>query len=293
MAVATAPRPAHPATPKTPNPQKPSTPRRWLRAGLIACLLVGSFLLFRGATPKETASRLNPAASAVMAPIPAGPKFATSTIDQMWVGQWVLAQNPELSESGLRMQKGDGSRLDVVLLRPLDWLEEYGAGPGATIYLDLPELGAEGLAEVLSVDACPQIPPSPSPDCRVVTGRFTHESAKIIDLQIEGLPEPIGCTSNHPFWSEDRQDFVEAGDLNQGETLRTADDRLVHVVSITQRKTPETVYNLEVDTEHVYYVSDGGVLVHNACPPKVDWKKILPKNLPGKGIYEFVSSTGK
>jgi hypothetical protein len=40
-----------------------------------------------------------------------------------------------------------------------------------------------------------------------------HENAEILDLQIEGSDEPIGTTANHPFWSEDRHQFVAAGDL--------------------------------------------------------------------------------
>ncbi len=85
----------------------------------------------------------------------------------------------------------------------------------------------------------------------------------MIDIQAEGEPEPIGTTANHPFWSEDRQDFIPAGDLQVGETLRTADGKLPQVTHIFPRDQVERVYNLEVDAAHVYHVSRGGVLVHN------------------------------
>jgi hypothetical protein len=37
----------------------------------------------------------------------------------------------------------------------------------------------------------------------------------------EAETEPIGTTSNHPFWSVDRQEFVHAGSLEIGERLQT------------------------------------------------------------------------
>jgi hypothetical protein len=39
-------------------------------------------------------------------------------------------------------------------------------------------------------------------------------------VYVEGLDEPIGTTPNHPFWSEDRQTFVRADELKEGEHLR-------------------------------------------------------------------------
>ena len=44
----------------------------------------------------------------------------------------------------LEMIKSDGKRLDITLLRPLSWIEEVKADQGGTIYLDLPEMGAQG-----------------------------------------------------------------------------------------------------------------------------------------------------
>jgi rhodanese-related sulfurtransferase len=74
-------------------------------------------------------------------------------------------------------------------------------------------------------------------------------------------------TSNHPFWSADRQAFVEAGQLQVGEQLQQADGTLVQITRITPHTGPPVeVYNLEVDAEHVYHVGAGGVLVHNTYP---------------------------
>ena len=55
------------------------------------------------------------------------------------------------------------------------------------------------------------------------------------------------------------------------ETLLTASGDRTRVISVLPRPGPEPVYNLEIDVEHVYYVSAAGILAHNAtplgCPP--------------------------
>jgi hypothetical protein len=80
--------------------------------------------------------------------------------------------------------------------------------------------------------------------------------------------KPFGCTDNHPFWSVDRDQFVEAGQLRIGENLQSADGTLVQVTRITPRRGPPVdVFNFEVDVDHVYHVGNTGVLVHNACNP--------------------------
>ncbi|MFN7769683.1 MAG: polymorphic toxin-type HINT domain-containing protein, partial [Planctomycetaceae bacterium] len=132
------------------------------------------------------------------------------------------------------------------------------------IHLALPELGAVGPAEVLAIEPCPPLASGPG---RTVTGTFAHAAADVLDLEIEGLDTPLGCTAKHRFWSADRHDFVPAGSLTIGEHLRTESGTLRQVTRITPRRGPPVaVFNLEVDAEHVYYVSSAGVLVHNAYP---------------------------
>jgi len=74
----------------------------------------------------------------------------------------------------------------------------------------------------------------------------------------------IGTTSNHPFWSVDRQEYVQAGHLEIGERLQTLHGDTKTVASNLPRPGPKTdVYNLEVHAEHTYFVGEDGVLVHN------------------------------
>jgi len=129
------------------------------------------------------------------------------------------------------------------------------------IFLTLHELEAVGPAEIVEVGACPDLE---SGEGRLVTGTFAHQSGEVFDITVDGLTEPIGCTGAHPFWSEDRHAFIPARDLRPGETLRTESGTLRQITRITPRRGPPVpVFNLEVDAEHVYYVSVDGVLVHN------------------------------
>jgi hypothetical protein len=133
---------------------------------------------------------------------------------------------------------------------------------GSTIFVDLPEHGVSADFTVTAILPCPT--PNPG-DGYLVTTKFIHENAEILDLRIEGSADVIGTTASHPFWSEDRQQFVTAGGLRVGENLLLADDTTRRVESLTRRENRETVYNIEVDGEHVFYVGNDGVLVHNEC----------------------------
>ena len=88
-------------------------------------------------------------------------------------------------------------------------------------------------------------------------------SGEIYDLKLESENKPIGVTDLHPFWSVDRNAWVPAIDLEIGETLKTLTGTSV-VESRSKRQDRGTVYNIEVEGDHVYRVGESGVLVHNA-----------------------------
>lgn len=100
---------------------------------------------------------------------------------------------------------------------------------------------------------------------RVVTATFKHSSGDCINsaLSSDGTAETIGTTGNHPFWSVDRQDYVQAGAQQLDERVQTYSRDTKRIISKLARPGPEAVYNLEVHGEHVYYVGVNGVLVHN------------------------------
>ncbi len=207
----------------------------------MVCLLLASpwGSGWRGDAPTP-ALAATPAAYAPSSPSSALP---TIPIEQIRLGDWALAHNPELSDAdraslslgeragvraapeeapddwrrvSLRMEKSDGSDLLIELLRPVDWLHWHDARLGGVIELDLEELGAAGPALVLAIEPCPPIRPQPAAGYRLVTGRFAHASADVLDLVLagaDGATTTLGVTSNHPFWSQDAQAFVPAGAL--------------------------------------------------------------------------------
>lgn len=284
-------------------------------------VLVGGklFLLVIGVWCFWQAGVLHLSDKTAQATVARQPVLKTRPIASLRVGERVVARNPELDgrhpldstidPPGWRlirlvMTKPDGGRLDVELLRPVEWLSLHAlqriatvgsdalkprpviASPedtslcevllGGLVQLDLPELGAEGPAQITSIDRCPTIEGTNSSDRRVITGMFRHSAGNLIDLHVDGEAQAIGVTDNHPFWSEDRETFIPAGELQVGERLRKADRSVTQVVGLVRRGGGTVpVFNLEVDVEHVYFVGEGGVLVHNA------YHHPIPKYLGG------------
>jgi hypothetical protein len=263
----------------------------WLTIGL-GC--IGYALFGRAEPSSQNAPLASPTAhkstatsvdtshlSSQMLPAQQTGEYLTCTIRDLPVVTWILADNPETEGNlgidyslldpadlrilRIRMLKPDGSLLHIHTLQSLLEMEAAGAVKGSYIDSEYPELGISGQGEVVEILPCPRIPPRPSPHHCLVTAKFEHEAATVIDLRIEAISEAIGVTTNHPIWSEDRQDFVQAGDLRVGETLLTVDDSTTHVASTALRPGRHTVYNVEVDGEHVYFVSPAGILVHNQC----------------------------
>jgi hypothetical protein len=269
---------------------------RWLARGWLAVGLAVSAVLFVRAMPhsppRPTSPQAKPATvaddTAAFAQRAAanvgtstartetvyGRQLITQPIETIRVGQRVLGTNPNRDEVEefeepdpqtwrtieVEQIKPSGKRLYATLLRSREWIEEELDPKTNTLELDLPELGAEGPAKVLRIGPCP---PIASGNGHIVTATFKHEpDGGLLTLTIGD--DDIGCTANHPFWSEDRQAFVEAGQLREGERVRTRLDEVAAVVSIKPRPPSAWVYNLEVQGEHVYEVGPGGVLVHNA-----------------------------
>ncbi|KPI03717.1 RHS repeat-associated core domain containing protein-containing protein [Actinobacteria bacterium OK074] len=81
--------------------------------------------------------------------------------------------------------------------------------------------------------------------------------------------EHLTATHEHPFWSPSEKDWIPAGKLKPGMTLRTDDGDTVIVTGNHGYTQQARTYNLTVDELHTYYVLAGQtpVLVHNSsCP---------------------------
>jgi len=160
-------------------------------------------------------------------------------------------------------------------------IDEVGTGSGVellglTIQMDLPELGLTGQAIVTGIECSPEVKTG---DGQVVTATFHHTSGDVIDLvvgdgasndnkqsssSLHTVEEKIGTTGNHPFWSVDRQDYIQASSLEIGERLLTYHGETKRVISKLARPGPAPVYNLEVFGDHTYFVGKNNILVHNS-----------------------------
>ena len=193
--------------------------------GIVAAVLlaVGSLLsIGDGCGPP---SPISVASAEIQRSVANTPRYSSKSIrDIQSIADRVLADNPETpgqapSDFGefdreswrivqLEVPKPDGEWMRVTLARPLTWLEAAGRDDHGRLWLEFKELGIAKWANVLAIEPCPEAAVG---EGRLVTGKFEHSSADVIDLFVDGVSEPIGTTSNHPFWSEDRRDFVQAG----------------------------------------------------------------------------------
>ncbi len=101
---------------------------------------------------------------------------------------------------------------------------------------------------------------------RVVRAFVTPDQA-VIELNLEGEngnTETIGATAEHPFWVKARG-WVGAGELLPGDEVFTSTGGWLKVTGSTWLSGRQTVYNLEVEGFHTYFVGDVGVWVHNMC----------------------------
>jgi RHS repeat-associated protein len=123
----------------------------------------------------------------------------------------------------LRLEKADGSLVQVLLVRSLSWIETEKAELHRSLFLDLPEMGVRENAKVVSISECSADSRLLSTGKRLVTGIFIHENAKVFDLYFEALEKPIGVTASHPFYSLSRNTWVSAGQLYPSELVKTKD----------------------------------------------------------------------
>ena len=181
----------------------------------------------------------------------------------------------------------DGASItQATLLRPAAWVQEMQADIGGTIVLNLPDLGIEGPARIVDLDSV-TVERGPG---RLVTAVFHHSSGKVYDLQVEGESNTIGVTGTHPFWSMDRKDWVSASALRFGEQLLAENGTEPRVQSVNPRAGSVSVFNLEVDADHVYRVGELGLLVHNDSPGQLATLK-QPK-LPATPKLPITTPTG-
>ncbi len=101
-------------------------------------------------------------------------------------------------------------------------------------------------------------------ELKTVVALSRNTSSSLVKISLNGTE--ITCTPEHPFYVNGN--WVEAKDLVKGMLLTTLDGKASPVESIKLLDEKVKVYNFEVESNHNYYVSEKGILVHNNC---LDW----------------------
>ena len=102
---------------------------------------------------------------------------------------------------------------------------------------------------------------------RPVLRTFAHGAPSLVDVRLEtanGERESIRSTPEHPYWTLDRG-WVPAGELLASEPLLDRAGREIHVTKVAPIAQEATVYNIEVEADHTYFVGHTAVWVHNTC----------------------------
>jgi len=89
---------------------------------------------------------------------------------------------------------------------------------------------------------------------------FTKKVNSLVLLKVEN--EIIETTDEHPFWVIGRK-WINAGQLDCNDNLKTFSGSSLQIDSVKNVSKKTTVYNIEVNQCHTYYVSKNEVLVHN------------------------------
>ncbi len=171
------------------------------------------------------------------------------------------------------VEYGEGQWVKYGTIQSVVWLAVMGVQKvGDRVTLGLEEMGVVGEAQVMALEPCPPI--EPGPGC-IVMSVFEHSHGRIWEVWVDGDSEPIETTENHPFWSMDRQGWIPASELRNGECLSGLNG-LVRIAKVRDTGRIEPVYNFEVEGDHCYRVGQQGILVHNASAPKYGPTMSLP-----------------
>ena len=99
---------------------------------------------------------------------------------------------------------------------------------------------------------------------KTILETYVREVDKLVHLTING--EEIVTTDNHPFYVQGRG-FIEAGKLLEGDKLVSVNggDLFLNRISIEETEMPVSVYNINVESTHTYFVGNCYIWVHNKC----------------------------
>ena len=136
----------------------PETLPLWRRLAIGVCLVIAIAFAVRATSHQASASAKQDAS-----------QRTTQPIESIRLGQRVVSHNPLREQShaasvidpktwrAVRLHSFQyGVDYELAFLRSLSWIEEHGATVGSSIHLEMPEIGLDGPAEVIAIDACPR-----------------------------------------------------------------------------------------------------------------------------------------
>jgi hypothetical protein len=92
---------------------------------------------------------------------------------------------------------------------------------------------------------------------------FKHKVYKTLVLKFNDRTQ-VECTPEHPFYVQG-VGFVSAGDLGIGNSIVTRAGPCLKLVQVISKKRAVFVYNLEIEDDHTYFVTNRALWVHNKC----------------------------
>ncbi|HJL44359.1 MAG TPA: RHS repeat-associated core domain-containing protein, partial [Polyangiaceae bacterium LLY-WYZ-15_(1-7)] len=174
----------------------------------------------------------------------------------------------------------------ITLLRPRAWFADRGVrGAGDRLWMELEELAVSGWADVEAFEA-PEVEEGPG---RAVLATVEHASRDLYELSFANQ-RSVRATGLHPLYSLTRNDWVQVANLADGEVLQTREGHVV-LENVRPLEGTYTVYNLEVEGDHEYLVTDLAIRAHNQCrwTPPSRWRGPSAKT----GTFENVRGNSR
>jgi len=89
---------------------------------------------------------------------------------------------------------------------------------------------------------------------------FERKTREIYELTTDS--QKVYVTAEHPFYVEGKG-WIKVRELKVGFGLKTKGGSTEYIINITISKQTEMVYNIEVEGNHNYFVTNSRILVHN------------------------------
>ena len=173
----------------------------------------------------------------------------------------------------------------IQLMRPMTLIKKWQDTQKKTGYLPttLPEFNIFNVAgEIVSISSpvaySKHLLSETNSTGHMVTGKFIRHSDKVRHYMFatgkDRVIDNINVTENHLFYVRNRNKFIPAGKIHPTDSLINEEGKTIylkHSISGKDKdekladKIPEVVYNLEISSNHTYFIGRQKILVHNQC----------------------------